>query len=202
MPWEGGVKIYYNEIFALQKTGEEEYSWKVMNEKIPFASAYGGVVSTPNGLLCFGGDTVDKTISESWYIKYIPEKEKVEITQGPQLPLLLTNFVFAKVDNQIFIAAGISDFGGESGKHFLSFDISTNDPLDWYCESLPAWEGNPRAFAVGAGQSNGETSCFYLFSGRNIKKNGDVEILYDAHVYNPSLRKWSLIADGSFRIFL
>ena len=201
LPWEGGVKIYHNEIFVLQNTGEEEYSWKVMNEKIPFSSAYGGAVSTPEGLLCFGGNTVDKTILESWFIKYIPEKESVEITSGPKLPLPLTNFAFAKVDNRIFVAGGISDFGGESGKHFFSLDISGENSDNWHWQSLPSWEGKSRAFAVGAGQSDGETNSFYLFSGRDIQPGKNPEVLYDAHMYNPLLKKWSIISDGANQDF-
>lgn len=196
LPWEGGAKVYYNEIFVLQKTDGEEYSWKKMDEVIPFKSGYGGAVSTPEGLLCFGGNTVDKTILESWFIKYIPEKESVEITPGPKLPLPLTNFAYALVDNQIFMAGGLSDFGGASGKHFFSLDISSENPDIWQWESLPVWNGSPRAFAVGTGQSNGETNCFYLFSGRDIQSGKNPEILFDAHVYNPLLKKWSMISDG------
>jgi solute:Na+ symporter, SSS family len=69
--------------------------------------------------------------------------------------------------------------------------------LDWTWEELPPWEGKPRAFAVGVGQSNGEINCFYLFSGRNVRLVNDPEILYDAHVYNPYLEQWSVISDGS-----
>jgi len=201
LPWDGGAKVYYNEIFVLQKTGGEKYAWKVMHEKIPFSSAYGGAISTPAGLLCFGGNTVDKTILESWFIKYIPEKKSVEITPGPKLPLPLTNFAFAKVDNQIYLAGGISDFGGESGKYFFSLDISSKNIDDWHWQSLPSWGGKSRAFAVGVGQSNGETNSFYLFSGRNIKKGKDSEVLYDAFMYNPLLKKWSLISDGANQDF-
>lgn len=201
LPWEGGAKVYYNEIFVLQKTDGEEYSWKGMNEKIPFSSAYGGAVSTPAGLLCFGGNTVDKTILESWFIKYIPEKESVEITPGPKLPLPLTNFAFAKVDNHIYLAGGISDFRAESGKHFFSLDISGENSDNWHWQSLPSWEGKSRAFAVGAGQSDGETNCFYLFSGRDIQKGKNPNVLYDAHMYNPLLKKWSIISDGANQDF-
>ncbi len=201
LPWNGGTKVYHNEIFVLQKTGKEEYSWRLMNGKIPFASAYGGAVSTPAGLLCFGGNTLDKTISRSWFIKYISETETVEITPGPQLPVPLTNFAFAKVDNRIFVAGGTSDMGGESGEYFFSLDISSENTDVWQWESLPTWNGKPRSFAVGVGQSNGETNCFYLFSGRSVQLGKNPEVLYDAHVYNPLLKKWSMISGGKNKDF-
>jgi SSS family transporter len=200
-PWQGGSKIYYNEIFLLQKVGEEAYSWKKTETRLPFESGYGGAVSTPFGLFCFGGNTNSECISDSWFIDYLPETGTVEITPGPQLPVLLTNFAFAKVDNTIFVAGGLSETGGTSKKIFLSLNVSGANPLEWKWETLPAWDGQPRTFAVGAAQSNGVTNCFYLFSGRNIKGNGDVEILYDAHVYNPSLKQWAIISEGENQEF-
>lgn len=200
VPWKGGTKVYYNEIFLLQKA-EGSYSWKRSETKLPFAAGYGGAVSTPAGLLCFGGNTNSECISESWFINYIPDNGVIEITSGPQLPVPLTNFAFTRADNTIFVAGGMSEPGGTSEKIFLSLDISNTNPSEWKWESLPEWEGQPRAFSVAAAQSNGVTNCFYLFSGRNIKENGKVEILYDAHVYNPSLKQWSLISNGQNKEF-
>ncbi len=198
VPWDGGTKVYYNEIFLLQKAGDA-YSWKKSETKIPFAAGYGGAVPTPAGLFCFGGNTSSSCISESWFVNYIPETGAVEITSGPRLPVPLTSFAFARVDNTIFVAGGISEPGGTCKKIFLSLDISSTSSLEW--KYLPEWEGQPRAFAVATGQRNGVTNCFYLFSGRNIKENGEIEILYDGYAYNPSQKQWSLVADGKNKEF-
>ena len=61
--------------------------------------------------------------------------------------------------------------------------------------------GKHRAFAVSSGQSNGLTNCFYLFSGRSIQSNENPEILYDAHVYDPSVKTWSVISNGENKNF-
>ncbi len=200
-PWEGGTKVYYDEIFLLQKSEGGNYSWEKSETKIPFASAYGGAVPTPAGLLCFGGNTRSGCISESWFVNYVSENGDVEITSGPKFPEPLTNFAYAKVDNAVFVAGGISKQGGASGKIFLSLDMSGANPAGWKWETLPAWDGQERAFAVAAAQSNGVTNCFYLFSGRDLKENGEVEILFDAHVYNPSTKQWSIISDGKNKEF-
>jgi len=201
VPWKGGSKVYYDEIFILHKDGRENCSWEKTDEKIPFQSAYGGAVSTPHGLLCFGGNTENKCIADSWFINYVPEDETVQVVPGPSLPMPLTNFAFAEEGNTIFVAGGISETGGVSQKIFFSLDLSGTNPKTWKWEELPGWNGQPRAFAVGAVQSNGANNCFYLFSGRNIKNNGEVEILYDAHVYNPSQKQWSVISDGESKEF-
>lgn len=201
LPWEGGMKIFYDEIFILIASATGEYSWEKRDEKIPFASAYGGAVETPSGLLCFGGNTTNKCISESWLIDYGPATGGVEIKPGPELPVPLTNFAFAKVDGSVYVAGGLTELSGASGNHFFRLKMSSNDPSNWTWEALPPWEGKPRAFAVGVGQSNGETNCFYLFSGRNVQPGNNPEILFDAHVFNPILNQWSIISEGKRKEF-
>jgi solute:Na+ symporter, SSS family len=201
LPWEGGIKRYYDEIFILPLTTTGEYSWEKPDVKIPFAAAYGGAVETPAGLLCFGGNTSGEAISESWFINYLPETGDVEIKPGPALPVSLTNFAFAKVDGNVYIAGGLTELSGASGNHFFRLNTTSSNPDGWKWEALPTWEGKPRAFAVGAGQSNGEINCFYLFSGRNIQPDQDPEILYDAYVFNPFLNQWSIISEGKQKEF-
>jgi SSS family solute:Na+ symporter len=200
VPWEGGEKVYYNDIFVLKKLENSEYSWSKLEETIPFTSAYGGAISTPAGLLCFGGNTSENTISASWLIDYIPEDEKAEIIPGPSLPIPLKNFAFAALDGFVYVAGGISS-DEICGRYFYRLDISDNNIENWKWEELSAWEGQARAFAIGVAQSNGVSNCFYLFSGRNTEIELQPEILYDAHVYDPSLKTWTVISDGKEREF-
>ena len=201
LPWEGGKKIFYDVIFILRTNSTGDYSWEKSDEKIPFAAGYGGTVETPSGLLCFGGNTSGEAISESWLIDYNPVTGNVEIKPGPYLPVPLTNFAFAKVDGNVFVAGGLSEISGASGNHFFRLLMAGSNPQFWTWETLPPWNGKPRAFAVGVGQSNGETNCFYLFSGRNVQPGNDPEILYDAHVFNPYLNQWSVVSDGEQKEF-
>jgi solute:Na+ symporter, SSS family len=195
VPWEGGIKQFYDEIFVLRKDAGS-YIWSRSSVKIPYAAAYGGAIETPGGLLCFGGNGADEVISQSWLIDYRPETGEVEIKPGPQLPVSLTNFAFAKVDGFIYIAGGISENGGASGNHFFRMQISGNAPSGWQWEALPPWDGPPRAFAVGIGQSNGAHNCFYLFSGRTVEPGKEIKILFDAHVYDPIFKTWTVISEG------
>jgi SSS family transporter len=197
LPWEGGKKVYYDEIFILRTNSTGDYSWEKTAEKIPFDAGYGGAVETTNGLLCFGGNTASESISQSWLIDYNPATGSIETKPGPDLPVPLTNFAFAKVDGNVYVAGGLTELSGASGNHFFRLQMSGNNPLDWTWETLPPWEGKPRAFAVGVGQSNGETNCFYLFSGRDVQSGQNPGFLYDAHIYNPWLEQWSVISDGS-----
>ncbi len=201
MPWEGGAKVYHNDVFVLHKTEEGGYTWELMKQKIPFNAGYGAAVSTPAGLLCFGGNTKDRVLSESWIISYLEEKNSLDIRPGPRMPVPLSKFAFARVDHKIYVAGGISETGGASTKHFYCLDLAGDDPTDWHWTALPPWDGKSRAFALGIGQSDGESNCFYLFSGRRVEAGEHPELLYDAHVYNPLLKKWSIISEGEKREF-
>lgn len=198
---EGVAEVYHDEIFVLQRISSGGYSWRKMAERMPFSSAYGGAVSTPYGLMCFGGSTPSAYIAKSWFIDYKTESGVVEIKPGPDLPVPLANFAFSVVDGIVYLAGGISDPAGPSGKYFFRLQIKAEPPQQWEWEALPPWEGESRAFATGTGQSDGLTNCFYLFSGRNIQPGRDVKILYDAHFYNPSLKKWQVISDGRNKEF-
>lgn len=199
LPWDGGTKKYYDDIFIATKNEEGKINWKLATKKLPFKAAYGGAVTTNKGLFCFGGNTSAETISATWFINFLPEVGDVKITKGPELPIPLTNFAWAVSDNVIYLAGGVST-DGESGKYFYSLDVS-NVTENWKWKELPAWDGKARAFAVGINQSNGLTNCFYLFSGRKVQKNRNPEVLFDAHVYNPSLKVWSVISEGQNKEF-
>lgn len=196
LPWEGGEKKFYDEIFLLEKKGENEYIWKNTGVRIPVPSAYGGAVPTPAGLYCFGGNTATTCISSGWLIDFDPVSGEVSVREGPQLPVPLASFACALVDGYLYVAGGLTDLAGSAEKHFFSMQVSGNDPSKWQWEELPPWNGKPRAFAVGAGQNNGVTNCFYLFSGRDVQPGKDPEVLYDAHVYDPSLKTWKVISEG------
>lgn len=201
LPWEGGAKVYYDEIFVLSRNDDGTLAWRRMPEKIPFRAAYGGAVETAGGLLCFGGNTDNDCISQSWYIDYLPESGKIQVKPGPELPVPLTTFAYAKVDGYVYVAGGITEPGGASGMHFFRLELmdAPAEMKDW--QALPSWQGKPRAFAVGAGQSNGAFNCFYLFSGRNVLPGADPEILYDAHVYDPFSEAWQIISLGNRQEF-
>ena len=200
LPWEGGKKVYYNEIFILQQLDDGTYSWSKMEEQLPLSIAYGGTVSTSKGLFCFGGNTEDEVIAESWFLNFLPESGLVDIRPGPPLPLALSNFAFSRIGDMVYVAGGITE-NGLSVKRFFRLDISGDDPMNWKWEELPVWDGKSRAYGVGVTQSNGLSDCFYLFSGRDIQNVLKPEILYDAHVYDPSLNIWKVISDGKEQKF-
>ena len=198
LPWEGGQKVYHQDIFILQEQADS-YHWRRIDQKFPIAAAYGAAVSSPYGLLCIGGNDVTKPLRDSWLLTYESKTDSVKWTKGPSLPIPLTHFATAVIDEKIYIAGGTST-DGASGKHFYYLDMS-QDPSAWKWKALPPWEGKPRSFAVAASQHNGIENCLYLFSGRVVHPDKDPEVLYDAHVYYPQTQRWEVISYGKQQEF-
>lgn len=80
---EGGAKRYYSEIFVLLPEG-----WKEI-DRLPRPVAYGATVSTPEGIVCIGGNNSDSSLVEVSRISYNPTKGEVAVCALP--PLTVSN---------------------------------------------------------------------------------------------------------------
>ena len=195
LPWEGGRKRWWDDIYVLERT-EQTYKWRSEVFKLDRPIAYGLSVTIPEGVLCIGGCNEEQCFDDVFLLKW--ENGEIKKEFFPSLPVPLANMAGAIVGNKIFVAGGQDKTQNASAtKHFFSLDLlnKTSSTFSW--EVLESWQGKPRAFAVGVSQNNGINNCFYMFSGRNFSPNRDVEILYDAHCYDPSNDKWEIISDGA-----
>ena len=82
---EGGAKRYYSEIFVLLPEG-----WKEI-DRLPRPVAYGATVSTPEGIVCIGGNNSDSSLVEVSRISYNPTKGEVTVCALPSLPSPMDN---------------------------------------------------------------------------------------------------------------
>lgn len=76
---EGGAKRYYSEIFVLLPEG-----WKEI-DRLPRPVAYGATVSTPEGIVCIGGNNSDSSLVEVSRISYNPTKAWSDLGEYEQL---------------------------------------------------------------------------------------------------------------------
>jgi SSS family solute:Na+ symporter len=187
MPWEGGEKVWWDDIFVLQKT-KSGYHWISENLKLPKPLAYGVSVSSPYGLLCVGGGNKSGAQEDAFLLKWDAAGETVKVDSLPSLPYPLQNATGAAIGNKVYIAGGEN---GEVKDVFLSIDLSEPAP-QW--QELPAWPGPPRSHAMAVVQSNGEYPCLYLFGGRQRKSNGVSELYHDGYRFDPQTQKWQEIA--------
>lgn len=194
MPWEGGKKIWYDNIYMLESGAS---SWRLASEKLPRPMAYGVYCSYGNRVIIAGGSDDAKHYTDVWSIVY--DKGEIIIDELAPLPVPLANMAGALVGDHLYVAGGQSSADGLPLKTFLSLDLKA-DKGDQEWLSLEPWPGRPRMQSVSASIQD----HFFLFSGVDfdVKEDGQRErvILTDAWKYVPTKGsigsgKWERLAD-------
>lgn len=197
-PWEGGKKVWWDDVYVLEKTDEGEYRW-ITNEnfKLPKPSAYGVSVNTADGIICIGGCDADKCHNNVFMLKWDAAAKKISTESMPSLPRPLAFMAGARVGNTIFVAGGQEKMkGGFATTNFFALDLSKkSDPASFKWQELEAWPGPARIANLAVAQSDGDNDCFYMFSGRNQATGKPTKVLTDAYKYNPSTKQWTKLAD-------
>jgi cyclically-permuted mutarotase family protein len=182
MPWKGGKKSFHDEIYLLGKKSAGSFQWHQSNTVLPEPLAYGGSISTPDGLVCIGGENEKGPLGCVFRISL--DADRISITQLPDLPEPLSNFGSAKMGNNIFLTGGTTL--SETSSKTLCLDLSalTN-----------GWKAiEPLSFALSSPmmvcQSDGAEQCLYLIGGR-CKKEIETEFFSTVLKYSPSSGTWS-----------
>jgi len=187
-PWKGGKKHYSQSVHVLEKT-ENGYQWlEDIDIQLPDPVAYGASISTPQGVLCIGGENQNTIFKKVYLLKWNPIYRQIEIKYLPDLPVALTNATGGLIGTQVLLAGGE---GKKVSNAFLSLNLQDEKP-QW--KSLKSWPGEPRSHAMSVVQSNGQYECFYLFGGRQKKENGVSELYSNAFCYDPKLEEWKEIS--------
>lgn len=186
--WEGGEKVFHDEIYVAEKDGAGILQWKQKNFPLPKSIAYGQSISTERGLLCIGGTDGETVGQEVLLLEWSPISDEIHTTQLPSLPYAGSDLAGDIINDQVYIAAS-----SRQEKFFWSLDLN-NLEADW--KSLPVWDGSPRSYAIGLAQNDGEENCFYLIKGRHLGSNGVSDLLADMHKYSPSREEWVRVRDG------
>ena len=196
MPWEGGEKRWYDDIYVLESP---DSMWRT-GFKLPHPLAYGGSVSTDEGLLLIGGSDGAVTYRDVILLQWDPEAKNVIQDSLPPLPSPSMFHSAARIDNAIYVASGLNSIDPTSAvKGFWMLDLSTPSPERAW-RTLPEWPGAAREKTVMAAQSSGgKQKCIYLFSGETARNtsDGDVELNYLPEVlrYNPAEAAWARLTD-------
>jgi N-acetylneuraminate epimerase len=195
MPWDGGAKVYYDEIFVYVPG---ETAWRAFG-RLPDRRAYAAVVSTSDGVLAIGGENADGVRPDVLRLKW--EGGSVRIEQGPALPAPRTSVAAVALDGRVFVAGGYAPGTVRaSAANFWCLDLA-DTKAGW--QTLPSWSGPARAQAVMAAHDG----AVYLFSGLNMIADAEGKpqptYLRDAYRYRgggwerlPDL-PWSAIAAPS-----
>jgi len=225
--WEGGKKVWHDDIYVLVQDGNGQYRWLDKQFKLPHELAYGVSVTTEEGILCIGGCDSEQFYSEVFLMSWDSVSHQIEFRQLPSLPEPVAFITGDIVGGKVYIAGGKLQTGGPATNTFMRFALAewfsnnsdnekaTTDKVQtpgidaqsggvdskshidsevkW--EKLGTWPGPGRISALSAGQNNGRSDQFYLFSGRNVVPGEKTELLTDGYRYDPGTRQWYQLCD-------
>ena len=187
-PWEDGEKVWHDRVFVLE---DVEGEW-IEAGQLPRPTAYGVSITTPDGVVCIGGDDEAAFHDDVFRLRW--DGAELHIDDLPPLPHGIAYAAGALVEETIYVAGGLSEpeASAEEALHtFLALDLSADDP-GW--ESLDPWPGPERFLSVAAAQDG----AFHLAGGVRLAQDeqGGIsrEYLEDAYRFTPG-EGWERIAD-------
>ncbi|MEP7376892.1 MAG: kelch repeat-containing protein [Chitinophagaceae bacterium] len=194
MPWLGGKKKYYDEVYILQKRAGNKFSWLVtkplhLKQKL----AYSGNITTPDGIVCVGGETDTGHTREVFLLRWDDVKKDIIIKELPSLPVGLANTAVTNTGKTIYVAGG--EDGQKASDAFFELDMSVPSPQWKVLLALPI----AMSHSVAVTQSNGENQCVYVIGGRTKAASGLSDLHNTVFCYNPKKNSWkqlSSISDG------
>jgi solute:Na+ symporter, SSS family len=183
--FEGGARQWPDSVYVLEPGAE---AWDRRGH-LPHSWAYGGSVSTPQGLLLLGG--ADDQTHFDYVLRLRLVDGGIVFEALPPLPVSCAYLSAALLGSTVYVAGGLAGPAEtETLGTFWSFDLTTPDG---YWQSLEPWPGPSRMLAVMAVQGG----SLYLFSG--LEKYTDAEgdakqrFLADGYRYTPG-KGWRVVA--------
>lgn len=185
-PRLGGVKKYYPGIYAASLDAAE-LSWERIGD-LPVPAAYGVSVTTPEGIVCIGGNNADGQLDTVVRIRLVDGAAVCEPL--PSLPSGIDNMTGAFAGSRIFVAGGVYD--GKACRKLLFLDL---DALEKGWQALPDFPGPRRTQPVSAAFFQDGEYVFYLWGGFAGATDGDpVSLSVDGLKYETATGKWSPVA--------
>lgn len=192
--WES-EKRWHDRIFVLRRSGEA-LSW-ADGGRLRRPLAYAASVSTPDGVLCMGGNDGRQTLDEVFALRWDPIAETVERVDYPPLPRRCAYGQATLVGSVVYLAGGQQGEGLDTAMANLwALDLSRRgdgDAFRWV--ELPDCPGGVRSFSLTVSQHNGYDDCVYVISGRR-ESGREVELLQDVWEYNPRGGAWRRRGDA------
>ncbi len=179
LPWEGGVKKYYDQVFVYDVKGDTVFMAD-SSVRLPSKVAYAAVAQLNDGIFYAGGENEKGPLTNVYLIQK-NSKNGVVIISWPDLPEALTNAVAVVTSNAVYVLGGATK-NGVSDKVWAIYLNDIN--AGWkYVSTMP----QPTAFAA-AVFAQGQV---YIMGGRKKGTDGISEIYNQVFAWNIANNSWS-----------
>lgn len=184
LPWEGGKKQFYKEIFAYKREGDSLILLK-RNLTLPYSLAYSANCTTDKGIVIAGGENEDGATNKVLLLNWNKTTQNVEIKYLPDLPQSLLAGAIAANGNKIYFAGGQNAKGASDQLYMLDLEDAGKG---W--QTLPSLK-KPVAYAVLYVQSNGKEACLYLVGGRKMNMDSTSDLYKDVYQFDLKTNQWT-----------
>lgn len=180
-PWEGGKKVYYNDIFLFRKQSNGLLHFSGA-DKLPMNLGYAATVSTEKGLVVAGGENETGILGQVMIIQVV--KGDHEIAFLPELPLRLTNATAVAHKSSVYL------IGGETTTHVSDkvFVLDLDDIKKGW-KSLPSIP-RPISHAVGVFINQDHAKGIHILGGRSKQPNGISDLYSSNYYFDIEQEKW------------
>lgn len=185
LPWEGGKKKYFDDIYFLKKDKNGVFTWQEKTLRLPEKKAYAAVVNTSDGIIYVGGENEKGLSNKVVLIQVFRNQINTKISIFPDLPFALTNAAATLVNNQLFVAGGEKTDGVSST--LMSLDLD-NLALGW--KILP---NIPEKVSHTVLLNHGEK--LYLLGGRQKQESGISTFFSACFAFNLVTQMWEKLQD-------
>lgn len=187
---EGGTKHYYSEVFVLDTANTSLSGWKKAGD-LPVPLAYGASVSTPEGIVCIGGNNSEQAFPSVFLLTWNTPEKELAISRLPELPAPMDNLSATYADGIVYVAGG--NEAGKACNSFLSLDLTQLPRASW--NRLPDFPGAARVQPVLAAQKTPMGTGIFLTGGfQPLSDNLKAVIPTDMFVYHPETKVWKIEA--------
>lgn len=183
MPWNGGKKKYYNNIYPYQISNNTLVPLK-KSYTLPFTIAYAACCTTPNGILYAGGENENGITNKVWLVQWDSAAENLSCSSLPDLPLALSNAAATCIGNKVYVAGGESS--ADVSAAFFSLDIE-NTTTGWKELALLP---KPVSHTVLAAVMDQNANKIFLAGGRKKNDSGVSDLYNDLFVYDITTNTW------------
>ena len=186
MPWLGGKKKYYQEVYVFSKKGNQVVQEKLKFE-LPNQLAYAASCNTPIGIIYAGGENENGITNKVHLLKWDATFQNIIHKSLPDLPKAITNAAMVAVGNDLYF------LGGESlsatSQDFFHLNLTK---LENGWNQLPVIP-KPLSNVVLIVQGLGAKKNLFLFGGRAKNKNGISDFSDQSFVFDIERKKWESI---------
>lgn len=191
MPWEGGKKVYRDEVYVLQKK-QDGYEW--IAPKAPHLyekAAYGASVSLSDGIVCLGGELENGASNKAFMMQWNAVTNEIISKPLPDIPVALANAGATSIGNTIYVAGGENN--GKPSNQFFALNLSDKTPKWEILPTLPV----AMSHSVVVSQHNGKHAQVFVLGGRSATASGISDLHSSNFSYDPDKKSWQKLADIS-----